>query len=560
MNLSKIEQTAEYYQPIFDFNVGSDLVLLVNLEGIVIYGAYSIQNILGYDIQDFIGKNLNAFFPKSQAEFCKRSMDTLMTTKVLLVSESRLKHKNKKELAVEISGKIISYLGTEVGILSLNDITDRERLKFDLIKKTTLFSLVTSNMKDFIWMFDMNKKVQYASESSIDFLGYTIEELKGIDVDKIHTELSNQVVQNSLVSALNEHKKGNKFRGVNLEIEYVKKDGSTFFAEVAGHIIFNEENLPIGFGGVSRNIANRKKVEKIQEDLNLNLLQRSKEVKRANSLLKLEKIKLNDTIEELISVKDELTNSHKEITESITYAMTIQEALLTRRSLIDTWINNYFIYYEPKDNVGGDFYYVNKIKDHLIFAVADCTGHGIPGALITMIGITYLHDVVNRRESDNPGHALDILRTKIKTLFENSNAVNHNGMDIALCGINLNTHIMQYAGAFSPLWIIRDGELTEYKAVRNPIANYPVETNFTNNEIQLLDGDKIYLFSDGFKDQFGGERIKKFGRNRFVKLLLEISDLPMTEQNKKLKKALLDWKGAIEQIDDITVFGMEYNY
>ncbi len=560
MDLLNFKETEAYYHSIFEYNVGSDLILLVSTEGKVIFGSYSGRNILGYNIQDFIGKNLNAFFPESQSEFCKRSMETLMTTKSLPVSESQLMHKDKSELAVDISGKIIKFKGNDIGILSLNDITKRQQLKIDLINKTTQFSLVTSNMHDFIWMFDMNQHIKYVSESCLEFSGYTEDELKQIDIRKLHTELSNQVVQEAIASSLKDIKTKKKLKGVNLEIEYVKKDGSTFFAEVAAHIILDENKRVIGFGGVSRDITSRKKSEKIQEELNLILLQRSKEVKKSNSLLKVEKLKLNETIEELINVRNKLTDTHREITESISYAMTIQEALLTRRELIDRWIDDYFICYKPKNNVGGDFYYVNKRKENLILAVGDCTGHGIPGALITMIGITYLHDVIRRKESENPGHALNMLRSRIKDLFVSSGAENHNGLDIALCGINTETHILEYAGAFSPLWIVRDGELLEFKAVRNPIGIYPIEVSFTNNRIPLLDGDKIYLFSDGYKDQFGGERNKKFGRKRFEELIIEISTLPMQEQNRILKHKLLAWKGETEQIDDITVFGMEYKY
>lgn len=208
--------------------------------------------------------------------------------------------------------------------------------------------------------------------------------------------------------------------------------------------------------------------------------------------------------------------------------------------------------------VSGDFFYINKIDNCLIFAVADCTGHGVSGGFLTILGITYLHGIVRRRETDTSGEVLNILRKRIKEIFKTFGTENNNGLDIAFCSINTKTNEMQYAGAFNPLWIMRGSEFIQYKATRNPIGLYPKEKPFVNNIIQLKEKDKIYIFSDGYKDRFGGKSFKPYSNKRFRELIKSISHLPMKKQNEILKTELKKWKGGIEQVDDITILGLEY--
>ncbi len=256
--------------------------------------------------------------------------------------------------------------------------------------------------------------------------------------------------------------------------------------------------------------------------------------------------------------KQIIEQAHKDITDSINYAKTIQDAMLTRKDLIDSYIKNYFIFYKPKGKLGGDFYYFKKIGKYLILAVADCTGHGVPGALITMLGITYLHEIVNKQAADNPGIALNMLRKRFKKTFKLFDSNNSNGLDIALCRINTETNILQYAGAYNPLILIRDNKLIEYKATKNPIGFYPKEKEFENNIIQLQKNDIIYLYSDGFHDQFGENDRKKFMSNKFKSLLFSNHKLPMKTQKNKLVTIFNEWKGANDQTDDVLVFGMKY--
>ncbi len=265
------------------------------------------------------------------------------------------------------------------------------------------------------------------------------------------------------------------------------------------------------------------------------------------------------TESEIIREKNKkIEEAHKDITDSITYAKKLQDALLTPKEFIDEYFTEYFLFFKPKDQVSGDFYYVNKIGDRIICAVADCTGHGVPGGFLTIIGITYLHEIVRRNEMDNPGMALNVIRERIKRTFRTFGSENQNGFDIVLCAINTKTNILEYAGAFNPLWIIRNSELVEYKATRNPVALYPVEIEFENHVIQLEDNDLIYLFSDGFYDQFGGQKQKKFSKKRFRELILENHTLAFEEQEQIIEQAFYQWKGDTEQVDDVTVMGIKW--
>lgn len=269
--------------------------------------------------------------------------------------------------------------------------------------------------------------------------------------------------------------------------------------------------------------------------------------------------------EEILTQNDELTEqnaiiekAHKDITSSLNYAKTIQQSLLTHKDMIDQWFKEYFILYLPKDQVSGDFYYVNKVGENVVFTVADCTGHGVPGGFITILGITYIHEIVKNSQIHEANKVLDALRTRVKASFQKFGSGNLNGMDLAYCIIDTKTNVLQYAGAYNPLYIYRENKLIEYTATKTPIGHFPKQVEFVNNEIQLQNDDIIYIFSDGYEDQFGGKKKKKFMRRRFKQLLLDIHKLPLDEQEIILLEKLNEWKGDLPQIDDITVMAVKW--
>ena len=195
-------------------------------------------------------------------------------------------------------------------------------------------------------------------------------------------------------------------------------------------------------------------------------------------------------------------------------------------------------------------------------AVADCTGHGVPGALMSVMGISFLNEIVAQPCSFKPNRLLNQLREKVmKSLGQTgSDDASEDGMDIALCVIDEQSGLLHYSGAYNPLYIVRKGELIVYRADSMPVGVHSMEEKpFSSNEVVLVDGDVIYLFTDGYPDQIGGPKNKKFMYNNFRDLLVRISSLPMDEQKAILKKNLIDWKGNNRQIDDILVMGIKYS-
>ncbi len=256
----------------------------------------------------------------------------------------------------------------------------------------------------------------------------------------------------------------------------------------------------------------------------------------------------------------EITMQKKSITDSINYAKKIQDSILPPVSQIKKVLPNSFILYEPKDVVSGDFYWLDSRDNFSIFAAVDCTGHGVPGALMSVIGFNLLNQAVNEMGLTKPSdilHHLDFGVNKLLRQSEEGNTVK-DGMDIALCAYEASTKKLQYAGVFNPAYIITKGEFIQLKSDKFPIGiNVDgVADNYTNHEYQLFSGDMIYLFSDGYCDQFGGPMGKKYKYTRFRELLLKIHALDCEEQKQLLRKEYLDWKGNLEQVDDILVIGL----
>ncbi len=264
--------------------------------------------------------------------------------------------------------------------------------------------------------------------------------------------------------------------------------------------------------------------------------------------------------EVIIKNRDLITAQKKELTDSIKYAKRIQTALYPQKKFINSILSNYFIYFKPKNIVSGDFYWLAKKDEFVIIAIADCTGHGVPGAFMTMLGLTILNDIIKQDIELKANIILEKLRTHVVQALNQPGKEydSFDGMDIALCMIDMKNMELQYAGANNPLLLVRDKNMQVIKADKMPIG---IETKtllpYKNNYIDIKKGDVIYMFSDGFRDQFGGPEDKKFMIDRFYKLLLSIHENEMNEQKEILDKTLLDWMHGVEQIDDILIMGMK---
>lgn len=252
--------------------------------------------------------------------------------------------------------------------------------------------------------------------------------------------------------------------------------------------------------------------------------------------------------------KEIVEEKNQEIMDSISYAKRIQSAILPPDKLVKEYLENSFILYKPKDIVAGDFYWLEHKNNKILFAAADCTGHGVPGAMVSVVCNNGLNRSVREHDLTIPGKILDKTREIIVEEFEKSEEEVNDGMDIALCTLEGNK--LQYAGANNPLWIIRNGEIIETKANKQPIGKFDNPEPYTTHEFDLESGDSLYVFSDGFVDQFGGEKGKKFKARAFRDLLLSIQNKSMEEQKKIIDDTFEKWKGDLEQIDDVCVIGV----
>jgi ligand-binding sensor domain-containing protein/serine phosphatase RsbU (regulator of sigma subunit) len=256
---------------------------------------------------------------------------------------------------------------------------------------------------------------------------------------------------------------------------------------------------------------------------------------------------------------DEIVQQKKEITDSIKYAQHIQSAILPKFETISPLLKDYFILYKPRDIVSGDFYWVHGNKNKVIALAADCTGHGVPGAFMSMLGVSILNEIATKDSNIKAEQILDTLREHIITTLSHTSKDEEarDGMDIALSIIDFQKYTVEFAGAYNPLILVRNGEAEVYKADKMPVGLHSGDLMpFSSQEIQIQKGDCLYMFSDGYADQFGGPDGKKFMSGTFRKLLVEISPKPMNEQHQILNETIVEWMTGFDQIDDILVMGV----
>lgn len=277
--------------------------------------------------------------------------------------------------------------------------------------------------------------------------------------------------------------------------------------------------------------------------------------------LKREKEILEERVKErtrLIVLKNkQLAQKNKDVTDSIHYASRIQKAVLPRTTLLDPYG---FIYFRPKDIVSGDFYFISYQDDTIYICAADCTGHGVPGALLSIMGRNIMDRIISSFPDILPGEFLDKLNRQVaRTLQNDENQTINDGMDLALVKVNISERKLYYAGAYNPLYLIRNGELQEFKADRFSIGSQKIMPglNYTTKEIDIELKDRIYLFSDGLPDQFGGKKGKKLKTSGLKKYLLSIQDIDVQKQLVKISDHKIDWQGEEEQVDDILLIGFE---
>ncbi len=338
---------------------------------------------------------------------------------------------------------------------------------------------------------------------------------------------------------------GDMSTALNELVQSVKE--TTNFAKQTGNGNFNAEFKPLSKDDTLGHalLLMRDNLAENERSLEQKVIERTEEIVRQKEEIEVKNI--------------ELENLYKQVTDSIHYAKRIQEAILPTQEYINEVLPNNFVYYVPKDIVSGDFYWIVKKQQVVYFATIDCTGHGVPGAFMSLVGHNILKDIINNTSLNKPAEIMNALRDGvIKALHAENNKDTKDGMDMTLCCINYETLELQYSAAFNPLYLVRNNELKQYEANKFPIGKFIGEKQpFTNHTLQLQKGDQLYLFSDGYADQFGGPKGKKFMVGNFRKILLGISNLPINEQKNILHNTFINWQNTQEQVDDVLVMGLK---
>lgn len=447
-----------------------------------------------------------------------------------------------------VKDKIDTYVLSRSITYAIERKKTEEYLKRSEERYRTLFK----RSKDAIYISTDEGNFVDINPAGIALFGYTIEDLSELNVRDLYVDqtdrdrLKHELEINGQVS--------------DFEVQLLKKDGVTkMYCLLSSIAIFNKDKEVIGYQGIIRDITEKKKAEKALFKSLTDLDHANKELQYLNTHLE---EKIADRTKELVKEKTLVEIHHKEIKESIQYAKRIQASILPPQKRIRQGFLDSFVYYEPKDVVSGDFYWFEKINKKSLFAVVDCTGHGVPGAFMSIIGYTQLNEIVNQQKLTDPGVILRELDKRVNSALHQNTAPEKNskdGMELGLITVDYEQQKLEFAGAMRPLYLVRDGELTAYRGSRFSIGGTSRRVKeFETLRIPFQKGDSFFLFTDGYPDQFGGPNGKKFMTKNVIHMLRGIAHLPITEQQKVIKRTIKEWMGEEEQTDDILLSGIQF--
>jgi serine phosphatase RsbU (regulator of sigma subunit) len=291
---------------------------------------------------------------------------------------------------------------------------------------------------------------------------------------------------------------------------------------------------------------------KIKKEANIRLEEK-------NRTISLQKDEIEQQRDLAAAQRDQIAYQKKHITDSIMYAKRIQTALIPSLELFSDKLEH-FVLYKPLAIVSGDFYWVSTVENKQIIICADCTGHGVPGAFMSMLGVTMLNEIVNNKHIIMPDQIIENLRQGVIKSFNqvaDEDSIK-DGMDISVCMVDFEQNLLWYSGANNPLYLIRGHEIVHYRGDKMPVAIHYRMQPFTLHRIEITKGDEFYIFSDGYVDQFGGPKQKKFMSNQFKETLVTLDVVPMLKQAERLNEIFEEWRGDTPQIDDVTLIGIRY--
>jgi PAS domain S-box-containing protein len=491
----------------------SEVITIYEEDQTIRYISPSVETILGYGQKEMIGKSDLALINAEHREVFQSMFTRLVENPDERVTvQYEYKTKDGLYIWIEAAGtNMLSNPAIHGFILNSRDITERRRAEQEQRMRSKMQAL-SENSPDLITRIEggaisyINPVIEsYTGKALSDFLNKSVKEVE-LDVTVLDKWLN--VVEQ--VNATN--------NTVATEMDFPSEMGNRVM-QVNAIPEFDESNVLESVLVVSHDITDRKMIEL------------------------------------------EIQNKNKKITESINYAKRIQNAILPNNRVINKALTDSFILYKPRDVVSGDFPWYVQIKNEIFIAAVDCTGHGVPGALLSLIGYFLLNDIVRSRKITEPGKILDLLDEGVTTtLRQDEDSTTKDGMDIALCKINLDNNTVEYAGAHRPLYIMKGGVMEEIKGNKFPIGGgiFKNQTNFTNTKFQVAKGDSIYFSSDGYPDQFGGPEGRKFGPKRVREIVEAVYQQPMKDAMQVFDAEWESWRGDTKQTDDVLLIGIKF--
>lgn len=492
----------------------SEVITIYEEDSSVRYISPSVEPILGYTQNEMIGRSdVAKVHPDMRTEFEQMFKTLLANPHEQITIQYEYKTKEGNYIWIESTGtNLMDNPAIHGLIVNSRDITERRLAEQEQRMRSKMQSL-SENSPDLITRIEqesisyINPVIeQYTGKKPVDFLNQNVRQ----------AELNGHVLERWLEIVEEVNKSNHK---VSDEMDFPSEMGNRVM-QVNAIPEFDESNDLESVLVVSHDITDRKLIER------------------------------------------EIQNKNKKIADSINYAKRIQNAILPNTIVINRVLPESFILYKPKDVVSGDFPWYVKTGDDIYMAAVDCTGHGVPGALLSLIGYFLLNDIVKSRKISTPGMILDQLDEGVTTTLrqDQDDSKTKDGMDIALCKINMKERKVDYAGAHRPLYVVQDGEMVEIKGNKFAIGGgiYKNQTNFANTAVNLSKGDSIYFCSDGFPDQFGGPDNRKFGPKRTRSLITEIHKKSMKEQFAIFDKEWENWKAEEKQTDDVLLIGIKF--
>ncbi len=536
----------------------------IDKEGDIIYVNDYWLKTLGYERREVIGKKSENFFSGSVKENYKQYFHELMEKGELRDFEARMKKKDETEIFVLLTSEVIyDKNGNAMHSYSIiMDITERKKAELQLLESKHKLDSIMNNAVEAIFVLQ-DATIQYANAATSDVLGFEPHEL-------FNNPFQNIIYPDDRKWVLNNYNK--RMRGEDAPQSYSfrvnKKSGEIIWVEI--HALFLKwDNKPAVLIFLL-DISERKKHEDILIKQAWDLYEQNEQKEKLNQELKEKNRVLDEHKEELTEYADELKaaleevddktkrieQSHRDMTDSIEYARLLQESVLESSDKLPGDFEH-FIFFKPQSIVSGDFYFFKQINGFNVFALADCTGHGVPGGFLTMFGMNVLQEVIATTNLRNPSDALERMRKRVKSVFHSSR--HHDGMDMTLCIFDPAKKQLYYAGANQTAIIFSKNRKQVLKPVHNPVGYYVNECAFETKTIKIEQNDILYMYSDGFKDQFGGPKNKKYQFKQFSGFLADNYQKPLWEQKQLLFNEHKIWKGKEAQLDDITVIGIKFN-